>query len=51
MIWIKKIFIKSTNLEEIKTDISAFKSGMNNCIGLSDFTEVKEIKENNRANI
>ena len=40
-----------SNLEQIKTDISALKSGVNNRVRLSDFKEVKEIKDDNRANI
>ena len=40
-----------SDLEQIKTDISALKSGMNNSVRLSDFKEVKEIQDDNRANI
>ena len=40
-----------SNLEQIKTDITALKSGMNNSVRLSEFKEVKEIQDENRANI
>ena len=40
-----------SNLEQIKTDISALKSGMNNSVRIFDFKEVKGIKDDYRANI
>jgi len=40
-----------SDIEQIKTDISALKGGMNNTVRLSDFKEVKEIQDDNRANI
>ena len=40
-----------SNLEQMKTDISALKSGMNICLRLSDFKEVKEMQDDNRDNI
>ena len=46
-----KSITNQSNLEEIKTDISALKFGMNNSLRLSDFKEVKEIEDDNRFNI
>ena len=40
-----------SDLDQIKTDISALKSGMNNSVRLTDFNYVKEILDDNRANI
>ena len=40
-----------SNLEQIKADISALKSGMTICLRLSDFKEDKDIQDDNRANI
>ena len=49
----KKIKLLSTqsDLDQIKSDISALKSGMNNSVRLTDFNYVKEILDDNRANI
>ena len=46
-----KSLTTQTNLEQIKTDISALKSGMNNSVRLSDFKDVKEVLDENRINI
>ena len=40
-----------SDLEQVRTDISALKSGMNNSVRLTDFKEVKEIQDENRNNI
>ena len=39
------------DIEQIRTDISSLKSGINNSVRLSDFKEVKEMQEDNRSNI
>ena len=45
-----KSITNQSNLEEIKTGISALKFGMNNSVRLSDFKEVKEMQDDNRFN-
>ena len=46
-----KSLLNQSDLDQIKTDISALKSGMNNSARLTDFNYVKEIQDENRANI
>ena len=46
-----KLLPNYSDLEQIKTDISALKSGMNNSVRLTDFKEAKEIQDENRATI
>ena len=46
-----KLLPTQSDLDQIKSDISALKSGMNNSVRLTDFNYVKEILDDNRANI
>ena len=46
-----KSLINQIDIEQIKTDISALKSAMNNSVRLSDIKEMKDIQDENRINI
>ena len=46
-----KLLPNQSDLDQIKTDISALKSGMNNSVRLSEFKEAKEILDENRTTI
>ena len=46
-----KQIINNNELEQIKADISALKSGINNYVLIPDFKEFKEISEDNTSNL
>ena len=46
-----KTFFNQNDLDQIKSDISALKSGMSNYTLIPDFREVKDISEENKTNI
>ena len=46
-----KSLANQSDIEQIRTDISALKGGMNNSVRLTDFKELKELEDENRNNI
>ena len=46
-----KLLPNQKDLDQIRTDISSLKSGINNCVSLSDFKEAKELQEENTSNL